>query len=343
MMKDTSTYEKSLRSVKIKRLVSDNSILFIWAIFFIAACIFVEGFASAYNLKNYFANCAPLLVVAAGLTIVTLNGGIDFSTTSVISLVSTITAYILVKTSLADSVWAIVVAVLVGLVIGLVVGILNGLAISKLKMPSFVATLSTKLIFSGVAVWFGSVFYDKVSLSGLPKGFTAIGGKGGPFWIPLVIAAVIFFLVDWMLFKTLLGREIYAIGVNPKAAEVSGIPVRKVIAIEFIICGLLAGLAGIMYTAKNKAGITTMGDEMFINIVGAVVIGGTSPAGGFGSMRKTLYGVLFLVLLSTILNLLGVPYTLYDVVKGVFILIAAAIEVITREMNVRAAAKVAKL
>lgn len=342
-MKDTSTYEKNLRSVKIKRFISDNSILFIWAIFFIAACIFVEGFASAYNLKNYFGNCAPLLVAAAGLTIVTLNGGIDFSITSVISLVSTISAYILVKTSLADSVAAIIVAVAAGLVIGLFVGLLNGLSISKLKMPSFVATLSTKLIFSGIAVWFGSVYYDKVSLSGLPKGFTAIGGKGGPFWIPLVIAAVIFFLVDWMLFKTLLGREIYAVGVNPKAAEVSGIPVRKIVFIEFIICGALAGLAGIMYTARNKAGITTLGDEMFINIVGAVVIGGTSPAGGFGSMRKTLYGVLFLVLLSTILNLLGVPYTLYDVVKGVFVLIAAAIEVITREMNIRAAAKVAKL
>lgn len=342
-MKEKAVSEKSLRSVKTKRFLSDNSILVIWAIFFIAACLFLDGFASAYNLKNYFANCAPLLVVSAGLTIVTLNGGIDFSTTSIISLVSTITAYIMVKTPLADSIWGTIVAVLVGLCIGLAVGCFNGLAVSRLKMPSFVATLSTKLIFSGIAVWFGSVYYDKVSLSGLPKSFTVIGGKGGPFWIPLAIAVVIFLLVDWMLFKTLLGRRIYAVGVNPRTAEVSGMPVRKTIFVEFILCGVLASLAGLMYTAKNRAGITTLGDEMFINIVGSVVIGGTSPAGGFGSMRKTLYGVLFLTLLSTILNLIGVPYTLYDVVKGIFVLIAAAIEVVTREMNVRAAAKVAKL
>ena len=148
-----------------------------------ASLLFVEGFASAYNIKNYLSNCAPLLVVAAGLTIVTLNGGIDFSTTSVISLVSTITAYILVKTALADTIWAIIVAFLVCLGIGALVGVINGLAISGLKMPSFVATLATKLVFSGVAVWFGSVFYEKVSLPGLPAGFTAIGGKGNPnYW-----------------------------------------------------------------------------------------------------------------------------------------------------------------
>ncbi len=342
-MDKKSSYEKALRSIKLKRFLSDNAILVIWVIFFAASLIFVEGFASAYNIKNYFANCAPLLVVAAGLTIVTLNGGIDFSTTSVISLVSTISAYILVKTTLADTVWAIIVAMLVGFGIGALVGVINGLAISGLKMPSFVATLATKLIFSGVAVWFGSVYYDKVSLSGLPAGFTALGGKGGPFWIPLLIAALIFVLIEWLLSKTVFGRRVYAIGVNPNTARVSGMPVRKTIFFEFLICGVLASLAGLMYTAKNRAGITTLGDDMFVNIVGSVVIGGTSPAGGFGSMKKTLYGVLFLTLLSTILNMLGVPYTLYDVIKGIFVLIAAGLELVTREMNIRAAAKAAKM
>lgn len=342
-MNSTSNYEKNLKSIKMKRFLSDNAILVIWVLFCIYSVLFVDGFASAYNIKNYLGNCAPLLVVAAGLTVVTLNGGIDFSTTSVISLVSTISAYILVKTPLKDTPWAIICAVLAGLLIGGIVGVLNGLAVSKLKMPSFVATLSTKLIFSGVAVWFGSAYYDKISLSGLPSGFTVIGGKGGPFWIPLVIAAVIFVFVEWLLSKTIFGRRVYAVGVNPNAAKVSGIPVRKTIFMEFLLCGLLAGLAGIMYTAKNRAGVTTLGDDMFINIVGAVVIGGTSPSGGFGSMKKTLYGVLFLSLLSTILNLLGVHYTLYDVIKGVFVLIAAAIGLVTREMNVRAAAKAAKM
>ncbi len=338
-----SNYEKNLKSIKLKRFLSDNAILVIWVIFCIYSLFFVEGFASAYNIKNYLGNCAPLLIVSAGLTIVTLNGGIDFSTTSVISLVSTISAYILMKTPLTGTPWAVVCAVLSGLLIGGFVGVINGLAVSKLKMPSFVATLATKLIFSGVAVWFGSAYYDKISLSGLPAAFTMIGGKGGPFWIPLVIAAVVCIFVEWLLMKTLFGRRVYAVGVNPRTAQVSGVPVRKTIFMEFLICGLLAGLAGIVYTAKNRAGVTTMGDDMFVNIVGAVVIGGTSPAGGFGSMKKTIYGALFITLLSTILNLLGLHYTLYDVVKGVFVLIAAGISVVTREMNVRAAAKAAKM
>ncbi len=344
-LNNKASYEKALRSIRLKRLLSDNAILVIWVVFFAASLLFVEGFASAYNIKNYLSNCAPLLVVAAGLTIVTLNGGIDFSTTSVISLVSTITAYILVKTALADTIWAIIVAFLVGLGIGALVGVINGLAISGLKMPSFVATLATKLVFSGVAVWFGSVFYEKVSLPGLPAGFTAIGGKGNPnYWfIPLLIALFVFVLIEWLLSKTVFGRRVYAVGVNPRTSQISGIPVRRTIFFEFLLCGLLAGLAGLMYTGKNRAGITTLGDDMFVNIVGSVVIGGTSPAGGFGSMRKTLYGVLFLTLLSTILNLLGIPYTLYDVIKGVFVLIAAGLELVTRRMNIRAAAKAAKM
>ncbi len=343
-MNKTTSYEKNLQSIKVKRFLSDNAILMIWIAFFAAASIFIEGFFSAYNIKNYFANCAPLLVVAGGLTIVTLNGGIDFSTTSGISLVSTISAYLLVKTSLAGSAFGIVVTILISLGIGLVVGVINGLAVAGLKMPSFVATLATKLIFSGVAVWFSSVYYEKTSLAGLPDGFTAIGGKPADFWlIPLFLSAIVFVIIHWLLSKTVFGRRVYAIGVNPNTARMSGMPVRKTIFMEFLLCGFLASLSGIMYTAKNKAGIPTLGDDMFTNIVGSVVIGGTSPAGGFGSMKKTLYGVLFLTLLNTILNLLGVPYQLYDVIKGAFILIAACLELVTREMNVRTAAKAAKM
>lgn len=343
-MNNTSSYEKNIKSIRTKRFLSDNAILLIWIIFFIASSLFVEGFFSLYNIKNYLANCAPLLVVAAGLTIVTLNGGIDFSTTSVISMVSTILAYLLVMTPLGTTPIGIALCVVIGIAMGACVGILNGLAVAGLKMPSFVATLATKLIFSGVAVWFSSIYYEKTSLAGLPNGFTAIGGKPGDYWlIPLFIAAFIFILIQWMLSKTVLGRRIYAVGVNPRTAAVSGIPVRKTIFVEFLLCGTLAGLSGIMYTAKNKAGIPTLGNDMFTNIVGSVVIGGTSPAGGFGSMKKTLYGVLFLTLLNTILNLLGVPYQLYDVIKGIFVLIAAGLELVTREMNVRAAAKAAKM
>ena len=327
-----------MTSKAIQRWAADNAILLVWAVFFIAASLFIKGFASWYNIKNFLKDCAPLLVVSCGLTIPVLNGGTDFSTTSVISLVSTLCAFIMVK-NFGGSVLGIIVAIIVGMLIGTGVGMVNGIAVAKLKMPSFVATLSTKLIFSGIAVWFGNLYYDKVSLGGLPEAFIRIGGKGDFFWLPVVIAVVIFLFLYWMLKHTLFGRRIYAVGVNPRTASISGVPVRKTIFCMMTLSGLLAGIGGLMYTAKNAAGITTLGDEMFINFVGSVVIGGTSPGGGFGGVKKTLYGVLFLVTLDKMLNLLGVPYTLYDVVKGIFVLLAASMELITRQMNARAAAR----
>lgn len=333
---------RSVASARFQRFLADNAILFIWVLFFAYAFCFVDGFGSAYNLKNYLMTCAPLLIAASGLTVVVLNGGIDFSITSVISLVSTIGAYIMVKTSLANSVAGIALAIVAGVGIGGFVGVINGVAVSRLKMPSFVASLATMLVFSGIAVWFGSVFYDKISLSGLPAGFTMLGGKGGAFWLPCAISAAFFLFVQWLLSATNFGRRVYAVGVNPNTAKVSGIPVQRTIFLEMLLCGLLAGVAGLMFTAKNQAGITTLGDDMFIDIVGSVVIGGTSPVGGSGSVKKTLYGVLFLVLLSNILNLMGITYTLYNVVKGTFILVAAGLELVTRRISERASARVVK-
>ena len=343
-MKATGTValDQQMKSLRWKGFVAQNAILFIWFLFFVVSLLFLDGFATPYNLRSYLANCSPLLVVACGLTVVTLNGGIDFSTTSVISLVSTISAYIMVKSAVADTAFAIPAAILAGFAIGAVVGAINGIAVSRLKMPSFVATLASMQIFSGLAIWFGSIFYEKISLGGLPRSFIVLGGKGNNYWVPVLVAAVVFLLFHWMLTRTLLGRHIYAVGVNPNTARISGVSIRKVIFIECLLCGLTASLAGLMYTAKNGAGITTMGQDMFIDIVGAVVIGGTRPAGGSGSVRQTLYGVLFLVLLNNILNLIGVPFTLYNVVKGIFILLAASLELMTRRMNIRAAARAAR-
>lgn len=319
-------------AVRLQAFAAENAILLIWAVFFVYALVFVEGFASLYNLKNYLKDCAPLLVAACGLTVVVLNGGVDFSTTSVISLVSTISAYILVKTVLADTVWAIIAAFVAGIGIGGVVGGINALAVSRLKMPSFVATLATKLVFSGLAVWFGNVFTTKYPWADCRRASQPSAARGIGL-APLVIAAAIYLLTWYLLHKTLFGRRVYAVGVNPNTAKVSGIPVRQTISLEMLFCGLLAGVAGLMYTAKNGSGVTTLGDSMYINIIGAVVIGGTNPSGGFGSTRKTLYGVLFLILLNNMLNLLGVHYTLYDVVKGVFLQIAAGLELLTRRMR----------
>ena len=309
--------------------------LFVFLVFLICGVLFVDKFASAYNIKNYLKNCAPLLVVSTGLTYVVLNGGIDFSTTSIISLGSVLGAHLLVDSPLAGTPLAIPLTIIIVVGIGLIFGVVNGLAVSRLKMPSFVATLSTQLIGAGLAVWFGSVLFEgAVSLGGLPEAFRTIGGKG-IFWLPIVIAAVIFLIFNWLIRRTVFGKQIYAIGVNPRTAEVSGVPVKKNIFLLFVISGGLAGVASIIYTAKNGAGVPTMGDAMFIDIVGSVVIGGTDPAGGFGGVKNTLYGVMFLTLVSNILNLMGIEWFYVDLIKGVLVIAAAVLNLIFKNLGVR--------
>ena len=320
---------------KFQMFLQDNIMLFVFLVFFICGMLFVDKFASAYNIKNYLKNCAPLLVVSTGLTYVVLNGGIDFSTTSIISLGSVLGAHLLVESPLAGTPLAVPLTILIIVGIGLAFGVVNGLAVSRLKMPSFVATLSTQLIGAGLAVWFGSILFEgAVSLGGLPEAFRAIGGRG-MFWLPILIATVIFVIFNWMLCKSVFGKQIYAIGVNPRTAVVSGVPVKKNIFLLFVISGGLAGVASIIYTAKNGAGVPTMGDAMFIDIVGSVVIGGTDPAGGFGGVKNTLYGVLFLTLVSNILNLMGIEWFYVDLIKGALVIAAAVLNLIFKNLGAR--------
>ena len=308
--------------------------LFVFLAFFIFALLFVERYATFYNLKNFLKNSAALLIPSIGLTFVVLNGGIDFSITSVISLGSVVGSYIMVNSKLAGNIMTVPIAIVCVILIGILFGFMNGISVSKLKMPSFVATLATQLIGSGLAVWLGNIWFKgAVSLGGLPESFRLLGGKGDMFWIPLIIAIVVFVLFQWIISKTKYGKQIYAIGINPRTAEISGVPVKKNILKLFLISGILAGLASLIYTSKNGAGVPTLGDEMFIDIVGSVVIGGTNPAGGFGSVKNTLYGVLFLTLVSNILNLMGVDWYYVDFIKGILVVAAAVLNLTLKKFG----------
>lgn len=316
------------------QLMQENVMLLVFLAFFAYSVFFVDNFTSVYNLKNFLKNCAPLLIASIGLTLVTLNGGIDFSITSVISLGSVVSSHLLVQSGIAGKIYAIPVVLLIVIGMGTVFGLINGLSVSKLKMPSFVATLAMQLIGAGMAVWLGNILFNGVvSLGGLPDTFCYLGGKGDKFWVPIVIAAVVFLLFDWLTGKTVFGKQVYAIGVNPKTAEVSGVPVKRNICLLFVISGCLSGLASLMYTAKNGAGVPTLGETMFIDIVGSVVIGGTNPAGGFGGVRNTLYGVLFLTLVSNILNLTGIEWYFVDLIKGGLVIAAVVLNLLFKSVG----------
>ena len=303
---------------------TDNPILPIFILAFLAACIFVPNFVSLYNLKNFLLQSSDVLVVACGITFVVLNGGIDFSVTSTLTLGSVVGAYIMAMSPLAIYPYlSIVVAIIAMITIGILIGMINGFAVTRLKMPSFIATLATQLAFSGIAVLFVSTITDKPSIAGLPEPFFALGGSGKFFIVPIVISMVIWTFSYWLLKYTNFGRRLYAVGINPKTAFISGIPVKKVIFRIMILSGMYAGIASILATARNQVGVTSLGDKMFISIIACVIVGGTKISGGFGGVKQTLFGVLFITLLNNTMNLLGVEWYVIMIEQGMLILFAA--------------------
>ena len=312
--------------------IASNSILLLLTTMFLGAMLFVPNFATAFNLKNLVLQAIDIVIVAAGVTFVVLNGGIDFSCTSVLALGSVVGAYIMALSPLADTPWAIPVGILAMLAIGAIVGAINGFSVVVLKMPSFIATLATMMVAGGVAVWFTSLVAEKASIYGLPDSFFVIGGDRGLIIVPLLLAVVVLFGLHWLLTNTLFGRRIYAIGTNPRTAHISGMPVKKTIFWIMLISWLAAGLGSVIATARNQAGLPSLGDKIFIDIVAAIIIGGTSIFGGFGGVKQTVYGVLFITLMNNVVNLLGIDWYVISLIKGLLVLIAAFMDVFTRRL-----------
>lgn len=310
---------------KVLWMLRDMPILPLLMGSFLLAIAFVPHFCTVYNLKNYLLQSADLLIISCGLTFVVLNGGIDFSVTSVLTLGSVLGAYIMALSPLAGSpALSIPVAILAMMAVGLLVGLVNGLSVTRLRMPSFVATLATQLIVLGLAVQFASLVSDTASIAGLPEAFFVLGGEGRYFFVPILIAFSVWLFSHWLLARTIFGKRVYAIGVNPKASFISGVPVKKTIVQLMIISGLFAGIASIVATARNQVGMPSLGDKMFLTTIASVIVGGTSTSGGFGGMGKTLLGVLFITLLNNAMNLLGVGWEVIMIVLGALIVVSAA-------------------
>jgi len=283
---------------------------------------YVKGFTTSYNLRTLIASIAPLAVLSCGVTLPVLNGGTDFSAPAMVTLGSVLGAYLIAMTPLGQTVGGIYLSILLILLLGLVFGIVNAMAVILLKMPSFIATMGTQMVVQGVAVLFAASYYDKTSLNITARSFNALGG-GSEFslFTPLIIMAVIVGFTQWLLTCTGFGRRVYAVGTNQVAAFISGVKVKWIIFMLSAMSGLYAGAAAILYTAKNQAGIPTLGDRMFIDVISCIIIGGTSVNGGKGGVLKTLYGVLFITVMDNALVLMGITWYVITFIKGLIVLV----------------------
>jgi len=321
-MKNLSLF---LQHSRTGRLLAGNLVLALAVVYFLALWPVVPGLASGNNLKNLFSNMLPLLIVAVGQTFVLITAGIDLSVTSLIALSSVTGALIMNEGSgwMQGSLWSVPVALLAMLFVGTLLGLMNGLAVARLGMPPFMVTLTVMMFAGGFAIW----LTQSRNLYQLPRLFIDLAQKS---WLgvpnALVLTVLLAALAHIVLSRSLLGRWIYAVGINPVAAEISGVPVGRTIVWAYALSGFCAAVASILYTGRLETGSPVLGRGIFLDVIGAVVIGGNSLSGGRGKILWTVFGVLFISLVDNSLNLLGLSNFNILMVKGGIILLAALLD-----------------
>ncbi len=282
-------------------------------------------FLTSSNFLNVSQQISINFVVAVGMTLVIISGGIDLSVGSNIALTGLLMGIMMKNYSIP-----VLPTIIICILFSGFVGLVNGWLISFLNLPPFIATLGTMSIVRGAAytVTAGQPIYT------FPKGFTAIAGRVGgiPLWSILIMLVVI--VIGWYVLRyTRIGRFTYAVGGNESCARLSGINIRKVKCFVYMFSGLCCGVAALLLSSRLDSGLPTNADGQEMDAIAAVVIGGTSMSGGEGSMIGTLIGIFIIGIIANGLNLLGVQQGPQKMVKGLIIVIAVIIDVIRRRSS----------
>jgi ribose/xylose/arabinose/galactoside ABC-type transport system permease subunit len=343
-------------------LMSEYLILYLCIAMFVGLYLVSPTVATPRNISNLLSNMWPLLVIAVGQTFVLIIAGIDLSQGAVVSLASVVGAAFVAQSAqpivfsksplwgvmlfedgaiLHDSVIGLPVALMAILVVGLLIGAFNGIAVAFARIPPFMVTLVTSMFVAAMAIY----LVKTENIIDLPHEFGVIGDDFALpvlsdlefFSIAMAIAIGISVVAHYVLSRSIFGRWLYGIGHNPRAAIVSGVPVKKVIVATYIFSSVCAAAASIIYTARVDQGRPTLGAPLLLDIIAAVVIGGTSLFGGRGKIIWTVFGVVFLVLLGNALSLLNVPFFYVAIVKGSVILLAALLDVVRRRLALQQA------
>jgi len=270
-----------------------------------------DAFMSLRNFTAIAGQASTLLVACLGATFVVLMGSIDLSVGAVALLAAAVSVLALNEFPLGAG------AVLVGITLGGGLGLVNGLVFAFGRIPSFVVTLGSMSVFSGIALRLldgRAISFDSPAFEAL-----AIGQLIPRLPNLALIALVTWAILAWVGLRTRFGRYIYSIGAGEPVARIAGIAITRYKIYACIVSGALAGLAGALAAARLNAAGPTLGSDLLLNTLGAIVIGGTSLSGGVGGVHRTLIGVLIIALLDNGLNLLAVDQYSQLVIKGVVI------------------------
>jgi inositol transport system permease protein len=293
----------------------------------VAFSLLSEGFFTTRNIFNIIRQISFMGLIAIGVTMVILTGGIDLGSGSVLALAAVLATSLAQLPESATLKYAglsvpIGVPVLVALLIGALTGWVNGALIARFRIPPFIATLGMMTVARGFAL-----IYSNKPLSQLTPEYNFIGQgaiAGVPF--PVIVLLVVAVLTHIMLNNTRFGRYIYALGGNEQAARISGVNIDRVKIGVYTLAGLLSGLAGLVVSSRVGSGQPGQGVGIELDAIAAAVIGGTSLSGGIGTIWGTIVGALIIGVLDNGLILLNVDQYWITIVKGTIIVVAVIID-----------------
>jgi putative xylitol transport system permease protein len=314
-----------LGGARLKRLAARYGIVLAFFVLCALLSFANEFFLTWGNWTNVLRQTSINGILAIGMTYVILSGGIDLSVGSMLALCG------MVAGSLVTGVGAHhpLVAIAAGIGTGLGLGTVNGLLVARLAVPPFVATLGMLSAARGLTF----IYSDGMPIPNLSPGFRFIGqgdllGVPMPIWLLLAVFAIFFFILS----STTYGRYVYAVGGSEKSAKTSGISTRSITFSVYVICGGLAGLAGMILAARTTSALPQAGISYELDAIAAVVIGGTSLSmGGVGSLVGTLFGALIIGVINNGLDLMGVSSYYQQLIKGIIIVAAVLLDSFTRK------------
>ena len=291
-----------------------------------ALAFYTPYFLTITNISAIFVQMSVIAIIAVGQVMVIITAGIDLSVSTVVGL-SAVVSVMLV----ADSHLSVPLGMIAGVLVGGLAGLVNGILITRVHLPPFIATLGTLSAIGGVAL-----LITNGQPIAAPQSFDILGaGYLGPIPAPIVVMVIVAAVGWFVLSRTTLGRSAYAIGSNFQTARLSGIPVNRVLTAVYVIQGLLAGLGGVIVASRVVTADPTAGTNYNLDAIAAAVIGGASLFGGEGTVIGGLIGALLMELISNGGDLLNISNFWQDVILGVVIIAAVAYDQVRRRALAR--------
>ena len=324
-MSQRSKVETMEKKIDYKQLLKNNGILIVFFLICVGLSILSPYFMTTNNILNIFRQTSIYGIIAVGMTFVILTGGIDLSVGSILALSGMIAAGLMKNNEMG-----IFIASVVAILVGAGIGLINGVLITKGKIAPFVVTLGMVTIARGLTL----IYSKGYPISGFSAEFRYLGGGyflGIP--IPVIIFIVTVALAWFILNHTRLGRYTYAIGGNEETVKLSGINVNFYKTMVYVIVGIASSLSALILTSRLNSAEAIAGQGYELDVIAAVVIGGTSLSGGRGSIIGTLIGALLIGVINNGMNLLGISPYFQQVVKGALIIGAVILDRLRDETN----------